>query len=67
MSEVQSIEGLLYSLNRGNDNPKLKVIKNKKGSVIWKETTGTVTVKLPDNHTYTVSRATFDKIEPYLY
>ncbi len=67
MKGITSIDGLLRVIGRNSgDNVCLKVIRNKKGDVIWKETTGTVTVKLPDMHTYTMSRSTFEKIKPYL-
>ena len=62
MIEVNSVEGLLKALHHG-DTAFLKVIKNKKGSAKWKESTGTVTVKLPGKGTFTMSKETYAKIE----
>lgn len=66
MKEITTLDGLLRAIDRGNDIPNLKVIKNKKGKTAFYESRGCVTVKLPDRRTYTMSRATYEKLEPYL-
>lgn len=66
MINVDSIEGLLKAINHG-DSASLKVMKNKKGSIKWKETAGTVTIKIPERGTFTMSKETFAKIEGSLY
>ena len=67
MREITDIEDLLYAFNHGSDNIKLKVVRNKNGNITWRESKGTVTIKLLNQHTYTVSKQTYDKIRNYLY
>jgi hypothetical protein len=66
MNKVDDIDSLLRSIARGNNTSTLKVIRGKSGSLTWKESIGTVTIRLPTNRTYTISRQTYAKIEPYL-
>ena len=66
MIKCDNILQLLKELNHGNTSATLSVIGGKNG-VAFARSAGAVTIKTAeDGRKYTVSIATFKKIEPYL-
>ena len=67
MKFCEDIQTLLRELHRDNKEVKLKVISGKGHDLIWRATAGSVTLKLPNFRTYTISKETYMRIMPFLY
>ena len=68
MKYCNDLIDLLKEIHRNEDTTvRLKVVTGRDGSPKWRESRGSITIKLAESgRTYTISMQTYNKVMPYI-